>query len=138
MFACSECDGSFGNKGALGNHCKWKHAQTRLPERRAGGEFACPDCDNAYDSLGGLNVHRRAKHPDVYHAARQPAARVKARWSYEEMVLVARAELEIRGTNPPRGVVRVLHSRFPDRTFEAIKCLRNKNPLAFDSECFFS
>lgn len=128
MFACSECDGSFGNKGALGNHCKWKHAQTRLPERRAGGEFACPDCDNAYDSLGGLNVHRRAKHPDVYHAARQPAARVKARWSYEEMVLVARAELEIRGTNPPRGVVRVLHSRFPDRTFEAIKCLRNKNP----------
>ncbi|CAB4045231.1 zinc finger, partial [Paramuricea clavata] len=75
MWTCDVCDRTFGNKGALGNHVKWKHAQARLPERTNGGEFVCPDCDNAFGSLGGLYVHRRARHPDVYHAARQPAAR---------------------------------------------------------------
>ena len=87
----------------------------------------CPDCYNAFNSKGGLNAHRRVSHPDVYHAARQPAARMKARWSHEELVLLARAELEIRRTNPVQGVLRVLHSRFPDRAFKAIKSLRNKN-----------
>ncbi len=129
MLTCNECDRAFKNKGALASHRKWKHARV-LPEQRmdSGGEsYVCPDCSNAFNSRMGLNVHRRVKHPDVYHAARQPAASVKARWSHEELVLVARAELEIRGTNPPQGIVRVLHSRFPDRTFEAIKSLRNKN-----------
>ena len=87
----------------------------------------CPDCGNASKGTGDLNVHHRVCHPDVYHAARQPAARVKARWSHEEMVLVAHAELEICRVKPPGGILRVLQSRFPDRTFEAIKCLRNKN-----------
>ena len=130
MFACNDCDRVFGNKGALTNHCKWKHAQSvsEGQRKRSGGEsFVCPDCGGAFNGRGGLNVHRRARHPDVYHAARQPAARLKARWSHEELVLVARAELEIRGTDPPEGIVRVLHSRFPDRTFEAIKSVRNKN-----------
>ena len=87
----------------------------------------CPDCGNAFKGIGSLNVHRSVSHPDVYHDARQLAGRVKARWLHEEMVLIARAELEICGTKPPGGILRVLQSRFPDRTLEAIKCLRNKN-----------
>ena len=87
----------------------------------------CPECDNAFNSKESLNVHRRVNHPDVYHAARQPAARLKARWSHEKLVLLARAELEIRGTNPPQGELCVRHSRFPDRGFEAINSLCNKN-----------
>ena len=87
----------------------------------------CPDCGNAFKGTGGVNVHRCVCHPDVHRAARQPAARVKARWSHEEMVLVARAELEIRRAKPRGGILRVLQSRFPDWTLEAIKCLRNKN-----------
>ena len=90
-------------------------------------QCVCPDCGNAFKGIGGFNVHHRACHPDVYHAARQPVARVKARWSHEEMVLVAHTELGLCGTKPPGGILRVLQSRFPDRTLEAIKCLRNKN-----------
>ena len=63
----------------------------------------------------------------MYNASRQAAARVKARWSHEEMVPVARAELEIRRAKPSGGMLRVLQSLFPDRTPEAIVCLRNKN-----------
>ena len=128
MFACTTCNHTFGNKGALTNHLKWKHVGDGASEQRTSdGMYMCTECDNALNSKGGLNVHRRVSHPDVYHAARQPAARVKARWSHEELVLLARAELEIRRTNPPQGVLRVLHPRFPHRTFEAIKSLRNKN-----------
>ena len=127
MFACNTCNRTFGNKGALTNHLKWKLGRDGASEQRTNDMFMCPECDNAFNSKGGLNVHRCVNHPDVYHAARQPAARAKAGWSHEELILLARAELEIRRTNPPQGVLRVLHSRFPDRTFEAIKSLRNKN-----------
>ena len=122
------CNRTFENKGALTTHLKSKHGQDGASEQRTDDDmYTCPECDNAFNSKGGLNVHRRVNHPDVYHAARQPAARVKARWSHEELVLLALAELEIRRTNPPQGVLRVLHSRFPDRTFEAMKSLRNNN-----------
>ena len=128
MPVCDVCNVFFKNVGALASHHRLKHAPVVQPgEGISGGMHMCPDCGNAFNSAGGLNVHRRAKHPDVYHAARQPAAGVKARWSHEELVLVARAELEIRGTNPPQGVLCVLHSQFSDRTLEAIKSLRNKN-----------
>ena len=73
-------------------------------------------------------------HPHVYHAARQSAARVKARWSHEEMVLIARAELEIRRAKPPGGMLHVLQSRFPDRTLEAIKCLRYREALEAEEQ----
>ena len=128
MPRCVDCDCVFGNNGALGIHRKFKHRRGYQSVQEANCEMCvCPDCGNAFEGIGGLNVHRRISHPDVYHAARRPAARVKARWSHEEMVLVARAELEIRGAEPPGGILRVLQSRFPDRTLEAIKCLRNKN-----------
>ena len=83
----------------------------------------CPACGNAFKGIGSLNVHRSVSHPDVYHDTRQLAGRVKARWSHEEMVLIARAELEICGMKPPGGILCVPQSRFP----EAIKFLRNKN-----------
>ena len=120
MPMCDFCNGLFKDMGALASHRRWKHVPAVQPGQGiSGGTHTYPDCGNAFNSAGGLNVHHRAKHPDVYHAARQPAAWVKARWSHEELVLVARAELEIRGTNPPQGVLRVLHSRFPNRTLEA-------------------
>ena len=84
-------------------------------ESAIGRMHTCLDCGNAYDSEEGLIVHRHVEHPDVYHAARQSAARVNAKWSYKELVLVARAEFEIYETNPLQGVLCVLRSRFPDR-----------------------
>ena len=123
------CGGLFKTKSALTNHRKWKHEREGLVERENDEVVCvCPDCGDAFVGSGGLNVHRRSAHPDVYHAARQPAARVKARWNHEELVLVARAGLELRRTKPREGIVRALHSRFPARSFESIKCLRNKNP----------
>ena len=86
------------------------------------------DCGNAFASERGLNVHRRAAHPEEYHASRQPVGREKARWSHEELALVARAKLEFRRTKPKAALVRKLHSCFPDRSFEAIKTMRTKNP----------
>ena len=123
-----DCDCVFGNNGALAIHRKFKHRRGDQPVQEANCEICvCPDCGNAFEGIGGLNVRRRVSHPDVYHAARQPAARVKPRWSHEETVLVTRAELEIREAKPPGGILRVLQSRFHDRILEAIKCLRDKN-----------
>ena len=128
MSRCVDCGCLFGNNSALAIHRKFKHQRDDQLAQETNCEMCvCPDCGNAFKGIGGLNVHRRVCHPDVYHAARQPVATVKARWSHEEMVLVARAELELRGTKPPGGILRVLQSRFPDRTLEAIKCLHNKN-----------
>ncbi|CAB4037351.1 reverse transcriptase [Paramuricea clavata] len=126
---CEECGGSFKSGGALASHIKWKHPNVGQPRQEVVSEVkVCPDCGVGFKGDRGLNGHRRSAHPDVYHAARQPAARVKARWSHEELVLIARAELELRRTKPRQGIVRALHSRFPDRSFEAIKCVRTKNP----------
>ena len=75
---CNVCNCIFKNAGALASHCKWKHSPVVQPVESAIGRMhTCLDCGNAYDSEEGLVVHRHVEHPDVYHAARQPAARVK-------------------------------------------------------------
>ena len=77
MSRCVDCDRVFGNNGALAIHRKYKHQRGDRPVQDGNCEMCvCPNCGNAFKGTGGLNVHRRACHPDVYHAARQPAARV--------------------------------------------------------------
>ena len=128
---CVDCGKTCKTLSALLSHRRWKHGSGDSVEctvASVGEGFVCPDCGNAFASERGLNVHRRAAHPEEYHASRQPVGRVKARWSHEELVLVARAELEIRRTKPKAALVRELHSCFPDRSLEAIKSMRTKNP----------
>jgi len=73
-----------------------------------------------------LSQHERSVHPAEYQAslARGHQTGNKRRWTYEEKVLVARAEVELSGCESLNAR---LCLAFPERTFEAIKGLR-RNP----------
>ena len=68
----------------------------------------------------------RRAHAEAYHEACAPVARVKARWSTEEMTLVARCELRLREEGYKGSINSALNTNFPSRTNETIKGLRKQ------------
>ena len=83
----------------------------------------CPECDRAFRSARGLSQHRRRAHPTEYHAENVPAARVKASWDHEELLIMARAEITLR-VSGVRNINQRLVQITPGRTLESIKGVR--------------
>ena len=86
----------------------------------------CPECSRAFGSARGLSQHQRRVHPTVYHAENLPAARKKAGWDQEELLLLGRAELVFR-LSGVRNINQRLLEITPGRTLEAIKGVRIKS-----------
>ena len=83
----------------------------------------CPECDRAFRSARGLSQHRCRAHPTEYHAENVPAARVKARWDHEKLLIMARAEITLR-VSGVRNINQRLVQITPGRTLEATKGVR--------------
>ena len=105
------------------------------PERnnrlRGGGSdrmslLQCEDCDKQYPTQRGLSLHRQSAHPEEYHLANVPKERKKARWECEEMVLLARKEVEMARAAGGKVNVKQLASLIPDRTYKSIRGVRKK------------
>ena len=93
---------------------------------------ACEYCKVTYQTSRSLALHQRDKHPEAYHASNIPQE-IKARWSDEEKVLVAREELRLvaaarrRDRSASRIYVNAdLCRAFPHRSLESIKGLRKQ------------
>lgn len=88
--------------------------------------YACefPGCTRTFDTATGRGVHHRRGHPDWYDA-RQNVVPSKARWSDEEVRLLARREAELTRAGE-RFMNQALHVDFRDRTLEGIKKRRRQ------------
>ena len=96
------------NKGGLSSHLrshkrKNNNTQSVSPvnitsesNNETSNSNNCPVCLRSFGSKAGKSIHMRRAHAEAYHEACAPVARVKARWSTEEMTLVARCELRLR------------------------------------------
>ena len=69
----------------------------------------------------------RRAHAEGYHEGYTSVVRVKARWSTEEMTLVARCELSLLREGYKGSINSALNANFPSRTTEAIKGLRKQS-----------
>lgn len=81
--------------------------------------FTCEECRRSFSTKSGLGVHFKRAHP-VEANERINVDRVKARWPQEEILLLARREVEASRL----GVVNMnlyLHELCPNRSVEAIK-----------------
>ena len=81
----------------------------------------CPDCLRQFATKCGLSIHRRSAHPEEYHLENVPKERKKGRWDHEEMVLLARREIDLLEAGGRPNVNKALAEVFPSRTLEAIK-----------------
>ena len=98
---------------------------TSLPAGEPATQVLCDTCGRSFDTKRGLGVHRRRAHKEEYHRTHVPAPRVKATWSDEELVLLARAEIKLRDVVPSTNDAMAL--RFSSRSKEGIKGQRNKS-----------
>lgn len=88
-------------------------------------EGLCDECGRVFASKIGLGVHRRRAHPISANEAIN-VDRVKARWSKEEDVLLAKEERKAM-SDGVKFMNQYLHEVFPGRSLEAIK-KRRQNP----------
>ena len=79
----------------------------------------CPECDRAFGSARGLSQHWRRAHPTEYHGENVPV-RQKARWDHEELLILARAEIALRGSGV-RDINQRLVQITPGQTLDCIK-----------------
>ena len=83
------------------NHEGAAPAAPKSNERSEGGASddvslaRCPDCLRHIATKRGLSIHRRSAHPEEYHLENVPKDRKKARWDHEEMVLLARRQINL-------------------------------------------
>jgi hypothetical protein len=99
------------------------------------GVFPCPHCQGLFKDIKGLSVHQRSVHGAAYHAANVPLPLVRPRWTDEELALVAREEVRIRGAGligvsgrrrGGTGVNQLIVARLPGRSLDAIKGARRQ------------
>ena len=84
------------------------------------GLLPCPDCGREFRGKAGVSQHRRRAHQEAYHKDLMPEQRKKARWVYEEKVLLARTEKNVveLGLNVTS---KTMAEQFPSRSSESIK-----------------
>ena len=100
-------------------------SDARSARRVTGGAglLPCPDCGREFRGKAGVSQHRCRAHPEAYHQDHVPEQTKKARWVYEEKVLLARVgknmvELGLTVTS------KTMAEQFPSRSSEAIKKMR--------------
>ncbi|KAG8184458.1 hypothetical protein JTE90_002305 [Oedothorax gibbosus] len=86
-------------------------------------EGYCEICDKFFSGKRGLGVHRKRAHPEEHNRG-IVVDRVKKRWSPEEVLLLAQAEVGALKSNPSCDINQVLSQQFPARTFESLKSKR--------------
>ena len=86
----------------------------------------CPDCLRQFATKRGISIHRRSAHPEEYHLENVPKERKKARWDHEEVVLLARREIDLLAAGGRLNVNKALAEAFPSRTLEASKGVRKR------------
>ena len=87
------------------------------------GLLPCPDCGREFRGKAGVSQHRRRAHKEAYHQDHVPEHRKKARWVYEQKVLLARVEknmVELGLTVTSKTMA----EQFPSRSSESIKKMR--------------
>ena len=86
----------------------------------------CSHCDKGpFKGQRGLSQHMRRFHTDDYHEMQESKTfMVQARWSQEEMTVVALAIRRIDQTTSQAKQKEKLHCMFPERTVESFKGLR--------------
>ena len=82
--------------------------------------WSCEHCPAKYRTKRGLGVHVAKAHPVEANNA-VDVERVKARWSVEEVRLMARAEASATLAGDTPFMNQFLEERFPQRSLEAIK-----------------
>ena len=88
-------------------------------------EFSCESCDFSCSTKIGFGLHNRHRHPAILESSKG-IDRVKARWSSEELNILATRELEL--PTGCRNINQRLLEAFPERSLETIKGQCNKNP----------
>lgn len=89
-----------------------------------GPPFACQFCARTFNTKTGRGVHIRAAHPNE-HDTLNTRVNIKARWSEEEAIRMARREATlVLANSPPKFINQALHKSFPNRTIEAFKVQR--------------
>ena len=86
----------------------------------------CSDCLRQFATRRGLSIHRQSAHLEEYHLKNVPKEGKKARWDHEEMVLLARREIDLLAAGGKVNVNMCLAEAFPKRTLEAIKGVRRR------------
>lgn len=87
--------------------------------------YSCESCEKEYRTLRSLSAHVAKAHPVVANSAIN-VERVKARWSAEEVRLMARAEATATLAGGIVFMNQHLHEKFPQRSLEAIKGKRRQ------------
>ena len=87
------------------------------------GLLPCPDCGCEFRGKAGVSLHQRRAHPEAYHQENVPEQRKKARWVYEEKVLLARLEKNMLGLGLTVNS-KTMAEQFPSRSSESIKKMR--------------
>lgn len=96
---------------------------------------SCEHCGREFNSTRGLGVHVRRAHPVEANDAID-VERVKARWSVEEVRLMARTEATATLDGGVFFMNQYLHDKFPHRSLEAIKGKRRQDSYrAIVREC---
>lgn len=90
--------------------------------------FKCEFCERSFGTASGRGVHVRRAHEAEYNR-RIVVDRTRARWSEEEVRLLAKAEARavLQGV-ASRGINAVLYAQFEHRTEDAIKGQRRGKP----------
>ena len=94
--------------------------------------FIC-DCGRSFRTQAGLSIHSRRAHAEAFHASL--AARVSQRgsshmhWSDDELILLARLEVQLAVTGRVRALNQRLAVAFTGRTLQAIKGVRRASNL---------
>ena len=122
VYICSKCHKEFTSINSVSSHFPYCTGNSTLPPTIY--EFACAWCDFSCPTKTGLGVHSRSAHPTQFEESKI-VKRVKAHWTEEEIRMLACAEIEL--TPGTRFINQALLKRFPERSLEAIKGMRNKN-----------
>lgn len=85
----------------------------------------CVSCGRSFSTKSGLGVHIRRAHPDLSDE-RNVRLDKKARWSDEEVSLLASTEADLIHSGGIRFMNHALHERFVLRSVEAIKKVRQR------------
>ncbi|CAH3033365.1 unnamed protein product, partial [Porites evermanni] len=67
-------------------------ARSALRATNGAGLLPCPDCGREFCGKAGVSQHQRRAHKEAYHKDHVLEQRKKARWVYEEKVLLERVE----------------------------------------------